>query len=90
MDEFAAFSEAFPAPAPKPEMVMECPHCHKRVGRLVRRYLVHQDTPGMWQVLIEDGRQRPTFGLERECDDCGVTYSWQASISGCGKHTAFE
>jgi hypothetical protein len=89
MDEFAAFHEAHPAPA-KPERLMTCPHCHARVGVFQRRYMVHRKTAGMWEVLIEDGRTRPTFGLEQECEACGVTYSWQASITSCGKHTAFE
>jgi hypothetical protein len=86
MDEFAAFHEAHPAPPPKPERLMECPHCHKRVGVFQRRYMVHQDTPGMWTVLIEDDQPAGvlTFGIERQCTACKQTYSWRAAITKGG------
>jgi hypothetical protein len=86
MDEFAAFNEAFPPPPAKPERLMTCPHCHKRVGVFQRRYMVHQDTPGMWTVLIEDGQPEDvfTFGIERQCTACKQTYAWRAAITKGG------
>jgi hypothetical protein len=89
MDEFAAFHEAHPAPA-KPERLMECPHCHKRVGEWIDVYEVRQGVAGMWTILIEDGKpnDEPTYGIERRCS-CGYTYAWRTSKPHC-RYTPFE